>query len=192
MLAKITQHRLHVTDTVITTHYNSYSTMRKESPLSLSVCVFALIEPRLSVCLRVSKAHPGFYTEDCLWLNIPPLALIDSWLPQISHRGKRIWDVCVRSYHSRLLPLPQTLSISGEEVRNLFCIADDGSFDLLSETQRKSWNAAWNNSVSFLVYSLLNSLFVLEEVDVWNKGRIILFKWVADLFCVWQALTPQD
>lgn len=145
------------------------------------MCVFALIEPQPGCLSGISKAHPGFTHRTLSDSEVLPLALIDSWLLQILRREKRIWEcVC-------LLPLSQTWSISGEEVRNLFCIADDGSFDLLSETLRKGWNAAWNNSLSFLVYSLLKSLFLLKRKMRGTRG-IILFKWVVVLFCVWQAV----
>lgn len=68
-----------------------------------------------------------------------------------------------------LLPLSQTQSISGKEVKNLFRIADDGSFDLLSETEEGLKSSLKQQLVFPCLFPFKFFVFT-EEEDVWNMG----------------------
>ena len=52
-------------------------------------------------------------------------------------------------------------------------------FDLLSETQRKSWNAARNKKSSSFSCLFAVKVFVLSGLDVWNMGDSVCSQFTA-------------
>lgn len=112
--------------------------------------MFALTEPRL-VCLSVCLS--GCTQRTTSDSKVLPLALTDSWLPQIFIQRKREYESARVSSHCPNLGL---FLEEGSKRR----IADDGSlWSIIRNTEEELKHSPKQRARLFLVYSLLKSLY---------------------------------